>query len=511
MKTEQYAPTKRAALYIRVSTLEQAQEGYSVGEQKERLIAYCKAKDWLIADIYVDGGYTGSNLNRPGIQKLISETDKFDLVLVYKLDRLSRSQRDTLYLIEEVFRPKDVDFISMQESFDTSTPFGKAMIGLLAVFAQLEREQIKERTWMGRVARAKTGLHHCGGNIPIGYEYEDGKLLVNPYEAEQVKKIYEWYLAGASLKAITDRLQEQGYTNKYSSYNSWSSVRNILGNETYTGTLHFGDITVEDAHEAIISKEQFAAAQVLREKRQEKYGNSAFQSKHLLTGMLFCGHCGAAMVGTSGTSQTGTRHYYYTCLNKQHRKQCTAKNIRRDDLEKLILQKTVTLLNNKEAVSLIVNQAIKVMQQDQQNDVELENICAQIIDISNRLKNCMDAVDKGLATTSIVQRIEDYEKQLSVLKDAKIAAERKKDALHLTADHIKFFLHELIAGYGKKANQYRNDLFSAFIRQIIVYDDYIEIRYNYKKELPTLPNPVTINSSFLAAMVDHQGFEPWTP
>ena len=145
---------RRAALYIRVSTLEQAQEGYSVGEQRERLIAYCKAQDWLIADIYVDGGYTGSNLNRPGIQKLMSETEKFDVVLVYKLDRLSRSQRDTLYLIEEIFRPNKVDFVSMQESFDTSSPFGKAMIGLLAVFAQLEREQIKERTWMGRVGAA---------------------------------------------------------------------------------------------------------------------------------------------------------------------------------------------------------------------------------------------------------------------------------------------------------------------------------------------------------------------
>lgn len=87
---------KRAALYIRVSTQEQAQEGYSVGEQKERLIAYCKAQDWLIANIYVDGGFSGSNLNRPAIQQLISETDKFDVVLVYKLDRLSRSQRDTL-------------------------------------------------------------------------------------------------------------------------------------------------------------------------------------------------------------------------------------------------------------------------------------------------------------------------------------------------------------------------------------------------------------------------------
>ena len=269
-----------------------------------------KPKDWIIADIYVDGGYTGSNLNRPGIQKLISETDKFDLVLVYKLDRLSRSQRDTLYLIEEIFRPKGVDFISMQESFDTSTPFGKAMIGLLAVFAQLEREQIKERTWMGRVARAKTGLHHGGGYIPIGYEYEDGHLVINPYEAEQVRKIYEWYLAGASLKTITDRLQEAGYTNKYSSYTSWSSVRNILGNETYTGRLHFGDVVVDHAHEAIISTEQFNAAQVLRGKKQEQYG-TAFQSKHLLTGLIFCGHCG----GRYYLRNTG-KYTYYACYSR---------------------------------------------------------------------------------------------------------------------------------------------------------------------------------------------------
>ena len=301
---------KRAALYIRVSTLEQAQEGYSVGEQKERLIAYCKAKDWLIADIYVDGGYTGSNLKRPGTQKLMAETDKFEMVLVYKLDRLSRSQRDTLYLIEEVFRPNDVDFISMQESFDTSTPFGKAMIGLLAVFAQLEREQIKERTWMGRVARAKTGLYHGGGHIPIGYEYSDGKLVINPYEAEQVKKIYEWYLSGSSLKAITDRLQDEGYTNKYSSYNSWSSVRNILGNETYTGRLHFGDIVVENAHEAIISDEQYKAAQVLRGKKQELYG-PAFQSKHMLTGLMFCGKCG----GRYYLRNSG-KYSYYACYSR---------------------------------------------------------------------------------------------------------------------------------------------------------------------------------------------------
>lgn len=339
---------RRAALYIRVSTLEQAQEGYSVGEQRERLIAYCKAQDWLIADIYVDGGYTGSNLNRPGIQKLMSETEKFDVVLVYKLDRLSRSQRDTLYLIEEIFRPNKVDFVSMQESFDTSSPFGKAMIGLLAVFAQLEREQIKERTWMGRVARAKTGLHHGGGNIPIGYDYEDGKLIVNPYEAEQVRKIYEWYLSGASLKAITDKLQDAGYTNKYSNYNSWSSVRNILENETYIGRLHFGDVVVDHAHEAIITEEQFNAAQILRGKRREQFGSHAFQSKHVLTGLLFCGHCG----GRYYLRNTG-KYSYYACYSRTKQMKnmikdpnCQNKIWRAQDLKPIIEEKILALLRN---------------------------------------------------------------------------------------------------------------------------------------------------------------------
>lgn len=157
------------------------------------------------------------------------------MVLVYKLDRLSRSQRDTLYLIEEVFLPHNVDFVSMQESFDTATPFGKAMIGLLAVFAQLEREQIKERTSMGRIERAKSGLYHGGGCIPIGYDYPDGKLVVNLYEAEQVRKIYEWYLAGDFIITIHKKVNECGYTNRYASYNSWSSIRNILSNPIYTG------------------------------------------------------------------------------------------------------------------------------------------------------------------------------------------------------------------------------------------------------------------------------------
>ncbi len=377
----------RVALYIRVSTLEQAQEGYSVGEQRERLIAYCKARDWVIVEIYVDGGYTGSNINRPGIQKLITEIDRFDLVLVYKLDRLSRSQRDTLYLIEEIFRPNGVDFISMQESFDTSTPFGKAMIGLLAVFAQLEREQIKERTWMGRVARAKTGLYHGGGNIPIGYNYCDGKLEINPYEAEQVQKIFEWYLSGSSLKSISERLQSAGYTNRYSSYNSWSSIRSILDNATYTGIIHFGDVVVENAHEAIITKEQYEAAQVLRGKRQEKYGSTAFQSKHLLTGLLFCGNCGARYY----LRNTG-KYGYYACYSRTKQiksmvkdPNCTNKIWKITELEPIIDKQVRELLASPELAEELSASKTKPTPISKNADIE-----KRIHDIDKQISKLME-------------------------------------------------------------------------------------------------------------------------
>src|SRR5699024_7512767 len=133
--------------YVRVSTHDQAEEGYSIDEQIDKLKKYCEIMGWIVYDTYIDPGYSGSNIDRPGLKKLIrsAKQKNIDTVLSYKLDRLSRSQKDTLYLIEDVFIKHGVDFVSLNENFDTSTPFGKAMIGILSVFAQLEREQITER------------------------------------------------------------------------------------------------------------------------------------------------------------------------------------------------------------------------------------------------------------------------------------------------------------------------------------------------------------------------------
>ena len=174
-------------IYVRVSTPEQAVNGHSIDEQIERTQKYCDAMNWTVYKVYTDAGFTGSNTARPAMQNLIKDVrdGKINKVLVYKLDRLSRSQKDTLMLIEDIFLANNVDFVSMSENFDTATPFGRAMIGILAVFAQLEREQIKERMAMGKIARAKQGKFHGSAKIPIGYDYIDGELVTNEYEKIQ--------------------------------------------------------------------------------------------------------------------------------------------------------------------------------------------------------------------------------------------------------------------------------------------------------------------------------------
>ena len=282
---------KKVAIYIRVSTARQDLEGYSIPLQKERLIAYCKAKGWVVAGMFVDPGHSGASLERPGITNLIDgvKAGRYDIVLVYKLDRLSRSQKDTLFLIEDVFMANGADFVSMQESFDTSTIYGRAMVGILSVFAQMERETITERTLMGRAGRAEDGLWHGGGTHPIGYDYVDGELSVNPAEAQQVREVYELYAAGHSVTEISRRME--GCETKHGDWSHTSTVGNVLDNPLYAGTVHFDGVAAPGRHTAIVPVE--VDKKVKSRRKRLKRADSALDSDFLLTGVIYCSGCGA--------------------------------------------------------------------------------------------------------------------------------------------------------------------------------------------------------------------------
>ena len=172
--------------YVRVSSDAQT-ENYSIPQQQKAIQQYCDLKGWDLIKTYVDGGYSGANTDRPALTELLDNLALYDVVLVFKLDRLSRSQRDVLLLID-IFDKSKVKFVSIQENFDTSTPLGLAMVGMLSTFAQLEREQIKERMALGRKGRTEKGLWRAGSNVPTGYDYIDGHLVIREDEAIQIRK-----------------------------------------------------------------------------------------------------------------------------------------------------------------------------------------------------------------------------------------------------------------------------------------------------------------------------------
>ena len=356
--TNSMITTNKVAIYVRVSTSSQAEEGYSIDEQKAKLEAYCEIKDWKIYDTYIDGGFSGANTQRPELERLISDVKrkKIDMVLVYKLDRLSRSQKDTLFLIEDVFAKNDVAFISLQENFDTSTPFGKASIGMLSVFAQLEREQIKERMMLGKEGRAKNGKTMSWTTIPFGYDYskETGILTVNPTQALIVNRIFTEYLNGKSVVKIIRDLNAEGHVGRKRPWGE-TITKYLLKNETYLGKVKYKDNVYEGQHEPIITQELFDLVQLEVEKRQisalEKYNNPRpFRAKYMLSGLMKCGYCGASLgLKYTRKDKNGISHHKYQCRNRHSKdleKRCESGWYSQEELEKDVIKELERLKLN---------------------------------------------------------------------------------------------------------------------------------------------------------------------
>lgn len=301
-----------AALYMRVSTDAQFEDGYSIEQQTEMLVSYCKAKRIDKYELYIDPGFSGSNIERPAMQSLIQDIrdGKITHVFVYKLDRLSRSQKDTLYLIEDVFNTHNVTFSSLNENFDTSTATGKAMLGMMSVFAQLERETIRERTRMGMLGRLKEGYWPGGARTPFGYDYDDsaGTLIPNE-EATRVARCFDLFIAGYSPETIAKMM---GF--KYD-----NTVRNILSRKTYLGEIEYNGVCYKGKHAPIISPETYQRAQEIMKQRSS---HREWTSRYLLTGLLVCGKCGAKM----RYQKWGKSGVKIVCYSQQRSKQYLVKN-----------------------------------------------------------------------------------------------------------------------------------------------------------------------------------------
>jgi len=251
---------KRTAIYTRVSTEDQANEGFSLDAQLDQLRSYCQACDLIIAGEYVDDGYSGRNIKRPAYERMFNEINNWDIVLVIKMDRIHRNSQNFMQMMD-VLKKHQKEFISMTESLDTSTAMGRFVMDIIQRIAQLESEQIGERVYAGMEQKARTKKGMLGFNIPYGYDYHDGTLLVNEKEKKVVKQIFSWYLSGSSFEEISKMLNNNKTPTKRGGFWAKKTISTILKNPTYCGYIHWEDFLYKGSHQPIISEYEFNETQ----------------------------------------------------------------------------------------------------------------------------------------------------------------------------------------------------------------------------------------------------------
>jgi len=363
----------KAAIYIRVSTEDQAKEGYSLEVQREYLESFAKREGLEVFKLYQDDGISGYSIERPALKELLKDAKdkKFDLVLVYKIDRFSRNLKDLLNLVDEL-SSSSVSFKSATEPFDTTTSAGKLMFQQLGSFAEFERNRIAERVFPGMVKGVQRGNWQGARYAPYGYKYNKEKKLLEICEEESkvVKLIYTMFLCDKSIRAITEYLTRKGYRNSKGNIFSTKLIGDILKNKIYTGKLvwnaHFYDktqktkkgyryiknppekvIISQGKHQPIISEEDFELVQEKLKQRKVEQRRKA--NDYPLSGLLYCARCNHKYLGLSSISnhRTGVKKRWYRCMGPYRSFiRCKNKSVKAQEIESEVAEILETLLKN---------------------------------------------------------------------------------------------------------------------------------------------------------------------
>ncbi|MDD4875040.1 MAG: recombinase family protein [Candidatus Pacebacteria bacterium] len=350
---------KMCAVYTRVSTDIQAEKEFSSCEAQEEKIKHFveSQNDFSVFKVYSDAGYTGANTNRPALQELLNDIKegRVDLVLAYKIDRLTRSPKDFYELIE-TFDRFGVDFISITERFDTSTPAGRLLRNIMLTFAQFERELTSERTKDKMLERAKKGMSN-GGFAPYGYSRKDKKIFINKKEAETVRSIFSNYVETGSLSKVYNYLAKSNLKNRNGKPFTKTAIAYMLRNVIYTGKISHKGEFYPGLHQPIISQEVFGCAQQTHKKKTNK---NRIYKNHLFGGIINCADCGAKMTPSySNKTRDGKfqkRYYYYRCTStlKNDWQSCETKQVNADRLDRYVLENLERISNDKEYVENLV-------------------------------------------------------------------------------------------------------------------------------------------------------------
>jgi len=338
------------AIYARVSTEEQAQEGFSIRAQQQKLKEYANIKDWSVYDVYLDEGISGKNLvERPAVTRMVADIKAGHVknVLVFKIDRLTRSTADLVYLID-LFKECDCAFNSLMESIDTSTASGRMFIKIIGIFAEFERENIAERSRVGFERKAREGYTNASKCVSYGYDKAKGQKIqtINKKEAENVRMIFNMYVnQSMSLAGIAKSLNLREIPTKNDSFWNAATVRVILRNCNYVGNVRYcvnepgRNFETKGLHEAIVSEELYNDAQIIMKKNSVVSPTKKPSERNYFAGFVYCDKCGERLVPHSSAKklQNGISKSASFYCRKRMMKVCDSKSVIAPKIERALL------------------------------------------------------------------------------------------------------------------------------------------------------------------------------
>ena len=455
---------KRLALYTRVSTIEQSEEGYSIDEQERLLMSWAEKNNYEVYKCYSDRGISGKDIkNRPALKELLKDAEekKFDMVISWKINRISRKLADVLKIVD-ILEKNDITFKSYSEPFETDTPAGKMQFQMMALIGEFERGTIAQNVKMGMCAKAKAG-EWCGGRV-LGYdlipvENQEGakrrktKLTINEIEARSVRLIFNEYSNGKGYKAITNQLNKLGYKTKKGNDFSVGSIREILTNPVYIGKVRYNvrqnwsekrrrninanPIITDGVHEPIIDEVLWDKVQAIMESKKGK-PSRIYDGEYPLTGILRCPKCGAGMVISRTTNKladgTKKRIAYYCCgaWKNKGTSVCNSNTIRVDKANEYVFNKISELLSNEKMVKSIVNNINKERHKKiNPAKKELERIDKELEKIDRKKTKLFEAYEEEL-----ISKEEFKERKDELNKRAKSLQEEKEPLLVTLSDDV---------------------------------------------------------------------------
>lgn len=476
---------KLIAIYCRVSTEEQSENGYSIDEQERLLEEWCKKMGYVIYKCYSDRGISGKNIkDRPALKELLSDAKagKFDMVISWKINRVSRKLEDVLKIVN-LLEKNNITFKSYSEPFETDTPAGRMQFQMMALIGEFERGTIAQNVKMGMIAKVKSG-NWCGGRV-LGYdlvpnnspeEEKKGKnkLEINEKEAEIVRFIFNEYRKGKGYKAITNKMNKLGYKTKKGNNFSVGSIRDILTNPVYIGEIRYNvrqnwsekrrrninpnPIRVKGKHEAIIDRELWDKVQLILESKKGK-PSRIYDGEYPLTGILRCPKCGAGMVisRTTNTLADGTkkRIAYYCCGNWKNKgtSVCNSNTIRVDKANEYVFKKIEELVSNEAMIKAVV----KNINKERKDKVKpakrlLGDIDKKLEKLDKRKRKIFEAYEDDILTKEEFQtRKDELNEKIRTLE------EEKKPLLNTISDEVSEdipyeFIKDILMNFSKILN-----------------------------------------------------------